>query len=194
MQVENEVLKILGRKGTIGMLEFLNQHGKGQYMQMRQFGATHTLNDRTRELLKYGLMEHHLERERTRKEWYEITEKGRKILQYTQKLFFAGLISEEPEKQDKMDEKAKREFLALLGSKDTKEILQYLRQHEKVQYTNFDLSISLPTFNTRLRKLLKFGLVEHCIAKQPKRREWYEITERGKNILKIMEDMGLTEK
>ncbi|MBU7029556.1 MAG: winged helix-turn-helix transcriptional regulator [Theionarchaea archaeon] len=82
----------------------------------------------------------------------------------------------------------------MLGSKDTIEILQYLRQQGEVQYTNFDLSISLPTLNTRLRKLLKFGLIEHCIAKQPKRKEWYEITERGKNVLKIMEDMGLTKK
>jgi len=194
MQIKDEILEILGKKGTIGILEFLSQHDKGQYSQMRQFGDTHILNDRTRELLKYGLIKHHLEREIKRKEWYEITEKGRKILQYAQKLFFAGLISEESEKQDKMDEKAKREFLALLGSKDTMKILQYLRQHRKMQYTDFDLSISLPTLNTRLRKLLKFNLVEHCIAKQPKRREWYEITERGKNILKIMEDMGLTEK
>ena len=152
------------------------------------------LKDRIRELLKYGLVEHHLERERTRKEWYELTEKGKKILQYTQKLFFAGLISEEPGKQDKMGETTKREFLALLGSKDTKEILQYLRKQGEVQYTNFDLSISLPTFNTRLRKLLKFNPVEHCIAKQPKRREWYEIAERGKNVLEIMEDMELTKK
>jgi len=135
------------------------------------------------------LVEHHLEREITRKEWYEITERGKNILQCAQKLFFAVLISGEPEKQDKMDETTKRELLALLGSKDTKKILQYLCQQGDVQYTNFDLSISLPTFNTRLRKLLKFGLIEHCITKQPRRGEWYKITERGKNVLEIMENM-----
>jgi len=194
MQIENEVLKILGKKGTIGILEFLSQHGKGQYMQMRQFGATHTLNDRTRELLKYELVEHHLERKKARKEWYEITERGNEILQYAQRLLESVKPSGEQGEQNEVNETTKTELLALLGSKDTIEILQYLRQHEKVQYTNFDVSISLPTFNTRLRKLLKFGLVEHCIAKQPKRREWYEITERGKNILKIMEDMELAEK
>jgi len=100
--------------------------------------------------------------------YHEITEEGRKIVQYAQKLFSVGLISEEQEKQDKMDEKTKRELLLLLESKDTKEILHYLRKQGKVQYTDFDLSISLPTFNTRLRKLLKFNLVEHCMAKQPK--------------------------
>jgi len=189
MQIEDEILKILGKKGTISILEFLNQHHKGQYSQMRQFADTHTLNTRTRDLLKYELVEHHLEREKTRKEWYEITEKGRNILQYAQKLFFAVLISEESEKQDKMDEKAKRELLALLESKDTKEILQYLRKQGEVQYTNFDLSISPPTLNTRLRKLLKFGLIEHCIAKQPKRREWYEITEKGRRVLQSLEDI-----
>jgi len=50
------------------------------------------------------------------------------------------------------------------------------------------------TINKHLRKLLEFELVEHGRKKEPKRREWYEITERGKNILKIIEDMGLTEK
>ncbi|KYK32164.1 MAG: hypothetical protein AYK19_15785 [Theionarchaea archaeon DG-70-1] len=195
MQIKDEILEILGKKGTIRILEFLNQHDKVQYIQMRQFADTHTLNTRTRDLLKYELVEHHLEREKTRKEWYEITEKGKNILQYAQKLFFAVLISGELEKQDKIDEPTKRELLALLVSKDMKKMLQYLCQQGEVQYTNFDLSISLPTFNTRLRKLLKFGLIEHCIAKHPKRREWYEITERGKNVLKIMESMKrLTEK
>ena len=65
---------------------------------------------------------------------------------------------------------------------NTKEILQYLRKHEKVQYTNFNLNISVPTLNKRLRKLLKFNLIEHCITKELKRKEWYEITEKGKRV------------
>ncbi|MBU7029163.1 MAG: winged helix-turn-helix transcriptional regulator [Theionarchaea archaeon] len=195
MQIKDEILEILGKKGTISILEFLNQHHKVQYSQMKQFADTHTLNTRTRELLKYGLVEHHLEREITRREWYEITEKGRDILQCMQELLEpVKTFIKQGERDDKIDETRERKVIALLGSKDTKEILQYLRQQGEVQYTDFDLSISLPTLNTRLRKLLKFGLIEHCIAKQPKRREWYEITERGKNVLKIMEDMGLTKK
>ena len=98
------------------------------------------------------MVEHHLEREITRKEWYEITERGKNILQCAQKLFFAVLISGEPEKQDKMDETTKRELLALLGSKDTKEILQYLRKQGKVQYTNFIKSIVEENNNSKVSK------------------------------------------
>lgn len=90
---------------------------------------------------------------------------------------------------DKDNLSTRIELLALLGSKNTKEILRYLCKQRKVQYKDFDLSISVPTLSTRLAKLLKFDLIEHCIAKEPKRREWYEITGRGKKVLKIMEDM-----
>ncbi|MBU7029816.1 MAG: winged helix-turn-helix transcriptional regulator [Theionarchaea archaeon] len=189
MQIKDEILKIFGRKGTMQIMEFLNRHNKVQYNQMRQFTNTHTLNRRIRELLKYQLVEHYLDKTKPRREWYEITEKGRKVLQCAQELLESVKTLGIQKKQNKIDEITRMELLALLGSKDTKEILQYLRKHEKVQYTNFDLSISVPTLNKRLRKLLKFNLIEHCITKEPRRREWYEITEKGKNVLKIMEDM-----
>jgi len=189
MQIKDEILKIFGRKGTMQIMEFLNRHSKVQYNQMKQFANTHTLNRRIRELLKCQLVEHHLDKSKPRREWYEITEKGRKVLQCAQELLESVKTSGIQEKRDKMDEITRMRLLALLGSKDTKEILQYLHKHERVQYTNFDLIISVPTLNKRLRKLLKFGLVEHCIAKEPRRREWYEITEKGKRVLEIMEDM-----
>ena len=189
MQIKDEILKIFGRKGTMQIMEFLNRHNKVQYNQMKQFANTHTLNRRTLELLKYQLVEHHLDKSKPRREWYEITEKGRKVLQCAQELLESVKTLGIQKKQNKIDETTRMRLLALLGSKDTKEILQYLRKHEKVQYTNFDLSISVPTLNKRLRKLLKFNLIEHCITKEPRRREWYEITEKGKNVLKIMEDM-----
>jgi len=194
MQIENEILEILGKKGTIQILKFLNQHGKGHYGQMLQFADTHTLNTRTFELLKYELVEHHLERKKARKEWYEITERGNEILQYAQRLLESVKPSGEQGKRDEVNETTKTELLALLGSKGTKEMLQHLCQHEKVQHTNFDVSISVSTINKRLRKLLKFNMVEHYRTREPKKTEWYEITERGKRVLKIMEDMGLTEK
>ncbi|KYK29374.1 MAG: hypothetical protein AYK19_19835 [Theionarchaea archaeon DG-70-1] len=189
MQIKDEILKIFGRKGTMQIMEFLNRHKKVQYNQMKQFTNTHTLNRRIRELLKYQLVEHHLNKTKPRREWYEITQKGRKVLQCAQELLESVKTLGIQEKQNKIDEITRMELLALLGSKDTKEILQYLHKHEKVQYTDFDLNISVSTMNKRLRKLLLFGMVEHCIAKEPRRREWYEITENGKNVLKIMEDM-----
>lgn len=88
-----------------------------------------------------------------------------------------------------MNETREMELLALLGSKGTKEILQYLRKHGEVQYKDFDLSISIPTLGKHLAKLLKFNLVEHNITRDTKRREWYEITEKGRKILEHLEDM-----
>ena len=76
-----EVFKLLGAKGTKKILEFLNDHGAAQYKQMAGFMSTPTLNTRLRKLLAFGLIEHHLEREKGRKEWYELTEKGMEVLQ-----------------------------------------------------------------------------------------------------------------
>ncbi len=47
-----------------------------------EFVNTPTLNDRLRRLLQYKLIEHHLERVNTRKEWYSLTEKGRQVLNH----------------------------------------------------------------------------------------------------------------
>ena len=88
-----------------------------------------------------------------------------------------------------MNETREMELLALLGSKGTKEILQYLCKHGKVQYKEFDLSISVPTLSKHLVKLLKFNLVDHCMTRDTKRREWYEITEKGRKILEHLEEM-----
>lgn len=80
MQKEDvKVLNVFGKKGTMQILEFLD-HGKVSYLQLQQLINTHTLNTRLRELLNYGLVQHHLERFEKRTEWYEITEKGRKVL------------------------------------------------------------------------------------------------------------------
>lgn len=88
-----------------------------------------------------------------------------------------------------MDEAKEVELFTLLGSKGTKKILQYLCEHGKAQYTDLDLDISLPTLNLRLPLLLKFNLIEHHMARETKRREWYEITEKGKKIFEHLREM-----
>ena len=60
--------------------------GKANYQQLCQFINTHTLNTRLRELLIYGLIQHHMQRLERREEWYEITEKGRKALYHLKEL------------------------------------------------------------------------------------------------------------
>ena len=77
---EEKLLKLFGARGTKQILEFLSEHGTGQYKQMKGFASTPALNRRLSGLLVFNLIEHHFEREKGRKEWYEITEKGEKLL------------------------------------------------------------------------------------------------------------------
>ncbi len=74
-------LKILWLKGTSEILQYLVDHGKSQYSDLEPLASTYTLSTRLGQLLEYGVVEHHFEKTKTRKEWYEITEKGRKVLE-----------------------------------------------------------------------------------------------------------------
>jgi len=45
--------------------------------------------------------------------------------------------------------------------------------------------------NARLLQLMNFGLVKHFAIRNAKqRKEWYEITEKGKIVLEILEQLG----
>jgi len=77
---EEKLLKMLGARGTKQILEFMSEHSTARYKQMEGFTSTPALNRRLRELLSFNLIEHHFKREEGRKEWYEITEKGKKLL------------------------------------------------------------------------------------------------------------------
>ncbi|MBU7018263.1 MAG: winged helix-turn-helix transcriptional regulator [Theionarchaea archaeon] len=83
---EEGFLKMLGLKATKKILEYLDENETAQYKQLQQFVNTHTLNTRMRELLDFDLVQHHLVREDVRREWYEPTEKGRKVLQYLREM------------------------------------------------------------------------------------------------------------
>ncbi len=75
------LLKILWLRGTSEILQYLADHGKSQYSELKPFASTYTLNTRLGQLLEYGILEHHFEKTKRTKEWYEITEKGRKVLE-----------------------------------------------------------------------------------------------------------------
>ena len=79
-------LKMIGAKGIREILEFLDENRKGRYMQFRQFTSTHMLNIRLRELLIFGLIEHHVIKQERKNEWYTITKKGKKIVRYIRKM------------------------------------------------------------------------------------------------------------
>ena len=76
---EREVLKLLGLVGTWEILTYLCDHDTGSYRHFRACISDSTLNKRLNQLLRSGLIEHHLTREKSKKEWYEITERGRKF-------------------------------------------------------------------------------------------------------------------
>lgn len=79
-------IKFLGSKGTVNILLHLDEHGATQNKEFDLMISRSTLDERLCQLLKFGLITHHLTRKDVRKEWYEITEKGRKIVSHLKSL------------------------------------------------------------------------------------------------------------
>ncbi len=79
---ERRILKLLRLRGTITILRYLHEHSTAQYHQFNEFIITSTLNERLRQLLHFKLINHYFVKEGVikRKEWYELTDKGRKVL------------------------------------------------------------------------------------------------------------------
>ena len=78
---EESFFKLISLKGARDILNYLNQHSTAQHVSLNTLMSAATLNVRLIELLEFRLIEHHLEKEDVRKEWYTITEKGKRILQ-----------------------------------------------------------------------------------------------------------------
>ena len=86
MKIQEGFFKMLGSKATVRILQHLGTEERVKYKDLQQFVNTHTLNVRIKDLLNYGLIEHHLIREETRQEWYELTERGKKVIELLNKL------------------------------------------------------------------------------------------------------------
>jgi len=76
----NKFFRILGLTSTIDLLKSI-QEGKNQYRDFLTSMSMGTINRRLRELIKLGIIEHYFERKSKRKEWYTLTEKGKRILE-----------------------------------------------------------------------------------------------------------------
>ena len=89
MNFQLQILKIVGAKNTIDILRELKEHGWRQYKDLNKSINCCTLNERLKQLLDLHLIEH-FSNERKRKvkriEWYELTEKGKKILQHVEEM------------------------------------------------------------------------------------------------------------
>ncbi len=78
---EEEFLKLVYSKGTIDILTYLNEHGTAQYKDLIELVNEVTLYNRVKQLLEFNLIVHHLDKKDVRREWYELTEKGKRVLQ-----------------------------------------------------------------------------------------------------------------
>ena len=88
-----------------------------------------------------------------------------------------------------MEKKDEKEFLMLLGAKGTKKLLEFLDEHGTVEYKQMTGFTSLPTLNTRLRKLLAFNMIECRVEGEKERKKWYNLTDKGRRILQCLKDM-----
>lgn len=76
---EEEPLKPIFLKGTMEILKYAVEKGAAQNREFQQFGSQYTVNARLKYLHHYGILQHCFLKEDVRREWYEPTEKGRKV-------------------------------------------------------------------------------------------------------------------
>jgi DNA-binding HxlR family transcriptional regulator len=85
-QMEDELgefFSVLGLQGTRGILNSIKD-GKDQYKNFTLYASEATLNMRIKQLIALGLIEHHLLRGTgKRREWYTLTERGKRVLKAT---------------------------------------------------------------------------------------------------------------
>jgi predicted transcriptional regulator len=88
-QMEDELgefFSVLGFVGTRGILKSIGE-GKDQYMDFTLYASKSTIDVRTKQLIALGLIEHHLLRGTgKRREWYTLTERGKRVLKATTEL------------------------------------------------------------------------------------------------------------
>jgi DNA-binding HxlR family transcriptional regulator len=82
-----EILKLLGALATLDILNFLNEHGRGQYADFKNFASVSTLNDRLQRLEESGLINHHVEKKNKKEEWYELTITGKNVFQHVEGVY-----------------------------------------------------------------------------------------------------------
>jgi len=90
---KEEFLMLFGLAGTKEILQHLVENGGSQHKDFDLSVSLTTLNVRLHKLLKFNLVEHHIMKKPTRREWYKITEKGMKAQEYLEDIF--ELVKEE---------------------------------------------------------------------------------------------------
>ena len=96
-----------------------------------------------------------------------------------------GQGREEGRNTDRETEDHLKEFFKVLGLTATVEILKSI-QEGRNQYLDFFTTASVSTVNKRIKQLITLGIIKHHLGREPKRKEWYTLTERGKRVLEAV--------
>ncbi len=82
----------------------------------------------------------------------------------------------------------KDDFIKLVISEGTIDILRYLNEQGTGQYNNFMEFINVDTLHHRINQLSECNLISHHSEEEPGR-DWYELTDKGRRVLQILEDI-----
>lgn len=171
-------LRVLTFPSARSILNHLDEHERGRYVDLMEYVNAVTLGQRLRALLEYQILERRPDTQEKRGEWYGVTNKGKEILRILKEL--EKLV--EPDKVE--------EFLNLIGSRFTAQILEFMEQKEQTRYGDMTF-LSCFSLNKRLHYFLKHGVVEHHVERLPLKREWYELTERGRKMNGLLRRMSV---
>lgn len=175
--MERDTLRLITSRPTREILDFLDLHGKVQYKDLMPVISVHTLNSRLHDFLDLKIVEHHMERLEMRREWYELTDKGRKVVQFLKDIAQTGT----PEK----------DTLYIVSQAYAKEVLEFIDERGKAQYKELLKFVTAHTLNKRLSELSGLDCIEHHFERTPLRKEWYELTERGRKVLSLLRGLNL---
>ena len=85
--IKRTLIEVIGLLATADILKMVNEKGKTNYMDLKPLASYSTLNKRLLQLVNLGLLKHNIVRDKERREeWYEITEKGKKVLRILEQL------------------------------------------------------------------------------------------------------------
>lgn len=86
-----------------------------------------------------------------------------------------------------MSRNRKRSLIYVLGLTGSIKILKFLSKQKKARYSEIQtLGINVHAQNDRLFQLLKLDLISHHLVQEEKRKEWYELTEKGEKALQLI--------
>ncbi|GBE56761.1 transcriptional repressor MprA [archaeon BMS3Bbin16] len=85
--MNGNILKILSQKGVLEILENLDKKRSLKYKELEEFvGNPSTTSRRLNSLEKKGIVERHVSSEKYRPVYYQLTDKGRKLLSHVREL------------------------------------------------------------------------------------------------------------